>query len=311
MTMGPVFIIAPHRSGTTILYSLLAASGCFNVVTAFHVLNRHRLLDLHQRGELEEARRTLQRQLASGGVTDEYGEPVMADHPEEYSYALARQGRRPTLDQGNLASFREFCRAAQAVQDPARSLLLKNPFDTRNFLFIRDAVPDARFVLLHRHPAEVIDSQLRLIRWMLHTRSSYDALIVERYCRLYDRRVRLAAARAVCSPRLPLLFELVFRNIVAGCDYAVEHADALGGRALSITYPDLCRDPAAVVKRVLAFTGVEPNGHTATAPMVGRRTAALTPEVERRLPRIERRTDAYRRQFGVSGVSAPQAFCES
>jgi LPS sulfotransferase NodH len=309
--MATVFIIAPHRSGTTILYSLLAASGCFNVVTAFHVLNRHRLLDLHQRGELEEARRRLQRELASAGVTDEYGEPVTADHPEEYSYALARQGRRPTLDQENLASFREFCRAAQAVQDPARSLLLKNPFDTRNFLFIRDAVPDARFVLLHRHPAEIIDSQLRLIRWMLHTRSSYDALIVERYRRLYDRRVRLAAARAVCSPRLPLLFEMVFRNIVGGCDYAVAHADALGAQAISITYPDLCRDPAAVVKRVLDFAGVAANGHAAEAPVVGRRTGLLTPEVERRLPRIERRTDAYRRRFGLPGVTSPRAYGES
>ena len=309
--MGPVFIIAPHRSGTTILYSLLAASGCFNVVTAFHVLNRHRLLDLHQRGELEAARRTLQSQLDSAGVTDEYGEPVTADHPEEYSYALARQGRRPTLDRENLASFREFCRAAQAVQDPARPLLLKNPFDTRNFLFIRDAVPDARFVLLHRHPAEVIDSQLRLIRWMLHTRSSYDALIVERYRRLYDRRVRLAAARAVCSPRLPLLFEMVFRNIVAGCDYAVAHAAALGAQAISITYTDLCRDPAGVATRVLDFAGVEPDGRAADASMVGRRTGGLTPEVERRLPRIERRTDTYRRQFGVPCVSSPQACVES
>ena len=309
--MRPVFIIAPHRSGTTILYSLLAASGCFNVVTAFHVLNRHRLLDLHQRGELEEARRTLQRELDGAGVTDEYGAPVTADHPEEYSYALARQGRRPTLDQDNLASFREFCRATQAVQDPARPLLLKNPFDTQNFLFIRDAVPEARFVLLHRHPAEVIDSQLRLIRWMLHTRSPYDALIVERYRRLYDRRVRLAAARAVCSPRLPFLFEMVFRNIVGGCDYAVAHAAALGSQAISITYPELCRDPAAVVKQVLAFAGVAPNGHAADASMVGRRTGGLTPEVQRRLPRIERRTDAYRRQFGVPSVSPPRASAES
>ena len=309
--MGPVFIIAPHRSGTTILYTLLAASRRFNIVTAFHVLNRHRLLDLQRRGELDDARAALQRELTSRGVTDEYGEPVTADHPEEYSYALARQGRRPTLDEENLASFQEFCRAAQAVQDPARPLLLKNPFDTRNFLFIRDALPDARFVLLHRHPAEVIDSQLRLIRWMLHTRSPYDALIVERYRRLYDRPMRLAAARAVCSPRLPLLFEMVFRNIVGGCDYAVAHADALGARAISITYDDLCRDPAAVIARVLAFAGVAPHDHAAHASTVGRRTGSLTSEVLRRLPRIERRTRDYLRRFGVSCLSSPSACAES
>jgi hypothetical protein len=294
----PVFIIAPHRSGTTLLYRLLAASGAFNVVTAFHVLNRHRLLQLQAAGALASARAELQRRLDAERVTDEYGAPVGADHPEEYSYALEHQGRRPVLDARNLESFARFCAAVQAVQDPERPLLLKNPFDTANFVFISQALPEARFILLHRRPIDVIDSQIRLIRWMLRTRSPYDAMIVERYRRLYDDPLRRAAARAVCSERLPILFELVFRNVAGGCEYAVRHADRLGTTAISLTYPGVCRDPSAAVGRVLDFLDVRWRG-AADLPRIDRREAPLIPEVERRRARIERRTAGYCRRFGV------------
>jgi hypothetical protein len=282
-----------------VLYRLLAASGCFNVVTAFHVLNRRRLLDLHAAGGLLDAHCELQHRLQADGITDEYGVPITADHPEEYAYALAHQGRRPALSPANLESFDAFCHAVQKVQDSARPLLLKNPFDTANFLFIRDALAQVRFILLHRNPAEVIDSQLRLVRWMLYRRSVYDALIVERYRRMYDNPVRRAAAAAVCSVRLPILFELVFRNIAAGCDYAVNHVDELEGTAISVTYPDVCRDPAGTVARVLAFLGLRGREGAPYAEMIAAREPRLTAEVERRRTRIDHRTKDYRLRFGV------------
>ncbi len=33
---SPVFILGPHRSGTTLLYEMMHANGCFNIVTARH-----------------------------------------------------------------------------------------------------------------------------------------------------------------------------------------------------------------------------------------------------------------------------------
>jgi LPS sulfotransferase NodH len=35
---GPIFIMGNHRSGTTWLHLLLAETGCFAYVTAFHVI---------------------------------------------------------------------------------------------------------------------------------------------------------------------------------------------------------------------------------------------------------------------------------
>lgn len=35
---APVFILGLHRSGTTILYEMLASTGAFDVLTAWHVI---------------------------------------------------------------------------------------------------------------------------------------------------------------------------------------------------------------------------------------------------------------------------------
>ena len=66
----PVFIMGHHRSGTTILYQLLAQTALFNLTTAYHVLNRHRLLALHAAGEEPQAREELRRQFEARGLRD-------------------------------------------------------------------------------------------------------------------------------------------------------------------------------------------------------------------------------------------------
>src|SRR6202021_3695119 len=67
----PVFIIAPHRSGTTLLYRILVESGSFNAVTVHHILNRHRLLQLHFTNQDQAARQELNRIFESKGIRGE------------------------------------------------------------------------------------------------------------------------------------------------------------------------------------------------------------------------------------------------
>ena len=93
----PVFIMGHHRSGTTILYQLLAQTALFNLTTAYHVLNRHRLLALHAAGEEPQAREELRRQFEARGLRDREFDSIKItpDIPEEYAYALEPQGPRP------------------------------------------------------------------------------------------------------------------------------------------------------------------------------------------------------------------------
>ena len=49
---SPVFILGLPRSGTTLLYQMLEASGCFNILTARHVI----FFDELRRGWVDRAR---------------------------------------------------------------------------------------------------------------------------------------------------------------------------------------------------------------------------------------------------------------
>jgi len=301
-----IFIVGLHRSGTSILYRILAASGCFNVVTAFHILNRRRLLHLYNSGALPHARAEMVTQFASADFMDEYGRPITPDTLEEYGFALDYSFRRPVLTKGNLSGFVEFCQETVAVQDPEKPLLLKNPFDAANFIFLRESFPNARFIFICRHPAWIIDSQIRLLRQMMNQRLNYDAMLHRWYRQVYDNPIARVAARCAFSEHLPVLFHLVASSVSGSCDYITDHRDELGGSAIEVTYVQLCEDPAEVAAKVLNaldLTTAEPHGRFIS--MVKPRERTLLPEVERRLVEIEARNQSYRRKFQVTTEYPP------
>ncbi len=295
----PIFIVAQHRSGTTLLYRILAETRRFNVVTAHHIINRHRLLHLHFTGRDAVAREELNRWFESKGVRGESmnSRDFKADVLEEYCYAFDRQGRQPRLAPSNAEAFRLFCGKLQIIQDPARPLLLKNPYDGIGFLYIREVFPQARFIFIYRNPVDVINARIKLNRLLLGRKFEYHAAIVQEYASLHDHPARIAMARLLFSERLPLMTEWVYRNVARSCDYILENAGKLGGDAFGVTYPDLCDDPTSTVQRIMNFLGLEhQEDHSSTISV---HTPAILPEVERRRQRIEKRTEAYRHAFNV------------
>ena len=297
----PVFITGPHRSGTTLLYRVLAASGSFNVTSVFHILNRQRLLQLHFSGQEQQARAELDHLFESRGVkgTELNMGVISPDFLEEYCYALDYQGRRPVLDEKNLPGFQLFCKKVQVVQDPARALLLKNPFDATNVLRLRDMFPQARFVFIYRHPAAVIDSQIRLLRYTFAERREYFAILMPRYKDLYSNPFKLALARFFYSGRFPFLLQQVSRNLSRTCDYILENADKLGSAAIRVTYPELCQDPNHVVQRVHEFLDVPEKTPQDYSKLIRAREPVFLPEVQRHMPWIEKRNAAYIKRFGL------------
>ena len=298
----PVFIMGHHRSGTTILYKVLAETGLFNVVTAYHVLYHERLLALHAAGGELQARNELSRRFEGLGLKDREFDSmrITPDIPEEYAWVLDHQGRRPRLRPANLEGFLRFCRALTTTQDPARPLLLKNPFDAANFLYMGAALPEARFVYIHRDPVEVVNSQVRAVRSLLSSRNEYVALVVRRYRRLYERPLKLAVARFLYSDRFPLLVTQVAHNVSRTNDHFLRGGGDLGDRCFNLTYDGLCSAPGRTTSRMLDFLGMRDlaAGRDYGA-LVKRRDTGLLPEVETRRGRIRARNSAYCSAFGV------------
>ncbi|HEY6362788.1 MAG TPA: sulfotransferase [Vicinamibacterales bacterium] len=306
VTYRPVFIIGPHRSGTTILAQVLLATGCFNGVTTYHILNQHRLLHLRATGQEAQARREIDDYFRAHGIEDRVYDRMAttAEMPEEYCFALRPQQRHPLLTSANLTSFDTFCRKVQALGDADRPLLLKSPFDTTNFLFLARSFPDAKFVFIHRHPAEIISSQLYTIRSILAGENRYLSLVWTRYRTLYRNRWKVAAGRWLYSDRFPLLFELVRRGVARNCDYITAHIDAVRTRACSLTYAELCESPDATVDRVLRALSLQRRVRVDLAQAIHPRPSRLEPRVAQELPRIESRSAEYTRRFNIPRLAS-------
>jgi hypothetical protein len=258
----PVFIMGSARSGTTILYRLLAMTGRFNCVTAYHLVNYDELLANHRQGRTDAAKQALAERFRSLGIAGARfdGVEVSPDFPEEYGFALTESSRLQ-LTPRTLPRFLELCRKVQFVSDPARPLLLKNPWDSRSFVYIKRVLPRSRFIFIHRHPADVVPSLLEGMRSLLRDRNPYHALLARHYDRLMERPLRLRLTRLLFSSRFGMGARVVSWQVARTARYFVDNVGALAASDhLSVRYEDLCRDPDAVVNRILAFLG-EPENH--------------------------------------------------
>jgi hypothetical protein len=297
----PVFIIGPHRSGTTLLYRVLTETGSFNTTSTYHIVNRHRLLALRATGQEQAARDELDRWFVEKGLRgkEHNSAPITPDLPEEYCFALEHQGKRIIVDRDNLSSFNLFCRKVQLVQDPSRPLLLKNPYDTLNFLYLRDHVPNARFIFIYRHPVDVVNSQIRLLRQMIHEKSEYHALMFHRLRALYKNPVKLALARMVYSKHLPLMVMQTSHYVSRNCDYILDNVDKLGDAAMGLSYPDLCGDTNRQIGRILNFLNLEERTPRDYSQIIRTREPAVLPELRSRREWLNKRNEAYCKRFGL------------
>ena len=217
---------------------------------------------------------------------------------EEYCYAFDRQGRRPRLRPNNAEEFKLFSKKLQVIQDFSRPLLLKNPFDGVGFLYLAEVFPDARFIFIYRNPVDVINSKIKLNRLLLSKKFEYHAMVVQEYARLFERPIKLAMARLVFSSKLPLMTELVYRDVSQSCDYVRDNVGKLGDKAMGVTYPELCANPTQVVQRVLEFLKLPPTNRD-YSNMISKREPDILPEVEQRRRRIEKRNEGYCQAFHV------------
>ena len=294
----PVFIMGDHRSGTTVLYRLLDATGCFNVVTAYHVIRYGELLSAFYNQSQERAKQQLTQRFALLGITDRMidGVRVTPDLPEEYGFLLSPT-YRAQISSATLPRFVELCRKVQLVSDADRPLLLKNPWDYfLNFMYVKHAFPQARFIFLHRDPVHVINSQIRAIRSSMQKKNPYLALLSEWYTRTFDQPIRRLATRMLFAPRPGL--RIATRHVTRATNYVLEHIDALPPEDyISVRYEDMCAAPEATIASILQFLRLSQPGPDLSGSMIDRRPLHLLPEVERQVPHIREQLQSYNQRY--------------
>lgn len=305
VSFRPVFILGMHRSGTSILYKMLESTGRFNSVTAYHIAYYNQLLHNHIEGREEAAKREFNALLRHKNHRDRGIDrlKMSADLPLEYAFLLGKNYLFNRLNERNFAAFEELCKKIQFIEGQDRRLLLKNPWDFSNFLFIKHRLPQATFIFIHRRPLHVINSSLRALRVLVNQRTVYSELFSPLAKEVVTNPALSALGKALLAPPVPPGLFLVAEHRARDARYFLRNLRHLSPQDyVNVRYEDLCNAPERTMERIVNFLDMEEDPEQFTT-FIRPRGLPLSPDVERFQGYIQRRFREYRRRFGYHGPS--------
>jgi len=267
-----VFIMGCHRSGTSMLYHLMAYTGACAYVSAYDVIKYPELLRNRMEGcearvkaEVDAAIR-VERNRGLDNL------PVGVDYPEEYRFLLPplapawflnvpkqleKLSFAPHLTEGTLGRFLEICRKKRFLAGDDRPLVLKNPNDFYfNFAAIHRLFPQAKMIFIHRHPLHILTSYLAGFGGIIDTKNIYGQLIDSQYRSLFrfplQRRLYQKAFRSDEVPRL------VASVLARSYRYYLDNVRLMpAGSYLTMRYEDLCMDAPSQLSRISKWLGAD------------------------------------------------------
>ncbi|HEU0142279.1 MAG TPA: sulfotransferase [Bryobacteraceae bacterium] len=266
-----IFIMGCHRSGTSLLHHLLAYTGQVNYVSTYDVIHYDSLLAHRITGREEAVKAELRERLKTEKNRGLDDLPVGVDLPEEYRFVLTtfdisfsmRSRRRideifaPHLTQETFGKFIELCRKKQFLARRDQPLVLKNPADYYfNFLAVHQMLPDAKFVFIHRHPLEVLNSYLLSFGALMNRQSSYWSMLDGGYRRFFGPAAveRIVAA---LSMRTGWYARQVLLRLIESFGYYLDNiARVPRDRFVVLRYEDLCLDPKGCLDRIGTHLGL-------------------------------------------------------
>lgn len=250
----PIFILGLHRTGTSILYKVLTATGCFNPVTAYHIMRYDHLLTNHIEHREEEEKNKLTESFKQKGVEDRKLDQlkISADFEEEYGFLLSQHTNKMFLNPKGVPLFKEMCKKIKFIAENNKPILLKNPFDFGNFLYIKELFPHAKFIFIHRHPLNTISSNLNAFRSVFKEKNPYTAALSNIYEWLYSNPVMLPFLRfSYCTvPMLGVFF--ITRYCTPLLKYYLKNIEELSTNDyISTSYEQFCQSPQKTIEDIL------------------------------------------------------------
>lgn len=284
VSFDPIFILGDHRSGTTLLYKSLVATGCFNYVSAYHVINYNRLLTLKAQGKEHHARQELAQLFKDCNLRDRGIDHVQPtpELPEEYGFVLDNAGQGFKLSQKSLPLLLELGKKIQVISTSEKPLLLKNPWDSSNFLFIKEKFPNCRIIFIHREATAVINSKLKAMQVLLAKRNAYTALLSEKYSGIFNHPLKQYFYRLYYSRLSGCGLRTIADETIESKLYFSKNIQSLSQTDyISITYEELCQNPRKTILDILQFLSLEQIEPLDFENLIKPRPHKLLPEVTR------------------------------
>ena len=256
----PVFILGLHRSGTSILYKMLTSTDAFNSVTAYHLIKYDQLLSNHINKNEEAAKTELNNFLKERGQTDRGIDKlkINAEFAEEYGFVLGQKTNQMHITTKNLQLFIELAKKIQFISENKKPILLKNPYDLSNFLYIRKIFPNAKFIFIHRHPFKTLSSLNKAVKLLYKQRNPYTSLLYRDYNTVYENPILLYPFRFIISNYSP--FGTIYLTMFSANSvkqYMKNIHKLPEKHYISITYEKLCKNPQNTMAEILQFLKIK------------------------------------------------------
>lgn len=252
----PIFILGLHRSGTSILYKMLTATGNLNPVTAYHLISYDQLLSNHIHKQEKTAKDKLTNFFKEQGQADRGIDrlTLTADFAEEYGFLLGKKTFQLYLTPKNLSLFIEMAKKIQFISENKKPLLLKNPHDFPNFIYIKQMFPNAKFIFIHRHPFKTLSSLIKALRLLLKSKNPYTNQLLPLYEKVHDNPLLLKLFQLVFSKYSPFGIMLLTLNSVKSVNFYLKNIRHLSkDDYISLTYENLCKKPQENMETILNF----------------------------------------------------------
>jgi hypothetical protein len=245
-----------QRSGTSILYKILNETATFNIVTTYHLIKFSELIHNHEKQIETEIKQHINETLSQNIQYDRGIDhlQVSLDFPEEYGFLLALKTNSSHLTFEGIPYFKALCQKIQFITDINKPILLKNPFDFANVVFIKQQFPNAKFIFIHRNPLKTLNSQIKATRKLLDRKSPYMALLSPDYDHLFEQRIALAYYRFLYSDKTALRLRSAVKNLQQQATQLLHDISKISSDDyIDITYEHLCNKPKKCVENIMQF----------------------------------------------------------
>lgn len=261
-SFSPIFIIGLQRSGTSILYKILAETKEFNVVTIYHLLRYNELLYIHTNKLETQAKKNIQQFFDINAIITRGVDKIQVtpEYVHDYSFLFAKYHYPRMITKKNVSLFEALCKKIMFISNNNKPLLLKNTHECLNFLNLKKMYPNAKFIFIHRNPLYQISSALKVWQEVFKNKNKFVSILSEWYDINYNNPLSLMFFRIHYSLSLPPgLFELI-NHTKKATNYYLRNINHLKKNDfIAIKYENLCYEPNKVFNNLQKFLNISTN----------------------------------------------------
>jgi hypothetical protein len=224
---------------------------------------------------------------------------VNSNFAEEYGFILGKKTGDSRINTVSLPLFIEICKKIQFISGNKKSILLKNPFDFTNFIFLHKYFPDAKIIFIHRNPIKILNSQIKALRNLLDNQSFYMTLLSPKYKKLFENKLLLYYHRFINNYLSSYSIKKQIDKLSKATNFYIKNIKLLeeNNTYINIRYEDLCKSTNAELARIFKFLNIKKRKDMDFVPFIRLRKSEILGEIEKKRKYIERIIAPYFRYF--------------